>query len=390
MGGKAYRQDTRIYKIFKNTIEAKKVYFKNTEVFSSSHDVAYHIDVNNIVVKEIEDETDIIAQAPEATKTGWTLVGWRLDTAPDPDVLVEYIATEDDIHVYAVFEQTIQIDLVGGSTTLHQTGIRYYNNSNYANPTITLQTATLSGWTLVGYRLDMQPDPTVPYYGGQAYTFTQNTTLYTVFKQTVTLSVLIKGTTYTYPRTRYVNNNHYANPSVTVSDPTLSAAVFNGYSSSASSTSIAISTLSTGYTFAQDTNFYAVWTYNNQVLSNTEIYKTINGPGTVNVLGINGHHFKSLSVRVQSYVNVAGWYIQSNALVYIGGTFILYTYKIHEHEYPVEEGPCANGATATVDVTAPDQENWTLQCDFTGDISDQEISWVRTYNITGIGRTVVY
>lgn len=390
MGGKAYRQDTRINKIFKGPVEAKKVYFKNTEVFSSSHDVAYHADIHNIIMKEIEDETDVISQAPVVTKEGWSFVGWRLDTEPDPDVLVEYIATEDDIHVYAVFEKDVNLSLIGGEEELHQSGIRYYNNGNYRNPLITLASAVLDEWSLVGYRLDTQPDATVPYYGGQSYTFAQDATLYTVFKQTVTLKVLTKGTTYTYPRTRYVNNGNYNNPSVTVSDPTLDDAVFDGYSDDASSTDIAVATLSNGYTFEQDTNLYAVWTYNDAVLSSTTTYSGRKSEGSVTVLtGINGHHYKSLTVSVQAFIAIAGWAIQTHANAYLGGVFLLHITMHDDQQF--EDGPCADRRTASVSVPVDDQENWSLTGSFSGDIFPWgDDSWIKTFSITGIGRTIVY
>lgn len=388
MGGKAYRQDTRIHKIFKGPVEAKKVYFKNDEVFSSSHDVAYHADVHNIIMKEIEDETDIIAQAPVVTKEGWTFVGWRLDTAPDPDVLEEYIATEDDIHVYAVFEQIITISLVGGEDTINDTGMRYYNNGNYANPAITLSTAVLDGWALVGYRYDTQPDPTVPYYGGQSYTFTENTTLYTVFKQTVTLRVLIKGVTYTYPRTRYVNNENYDNPVVYVDDQTLDDAVFKGYSTSASSIAIAVTTLSTGYTVTQDINFYAVWTYNDRVLSTTSVEAGVDGAGSASLGRFNTVKYDRLKVHVWCRASVGEWATQCNVFAYLVNVFILHASK-GSQQGQYETGPCADGQWATVTVSGvPVTTDYNLYINWTGDCYQRQVGGAD--RVEGLGRTTVY
>ena len=387
MGGKAYRQDTRIHKIFKGPVEAKKVFFKDTEVFSSSHDVAYHADVHNIIMKEIEDETDIISQAPVVTKTGWIFVRWRLDAEPDPEVLIHYLATEDDIHVYAVFEKDVNLTLVGGENTLYQSGTRYYNNGNYRNPIITLETATLPDWTLVGYRLDTQPDATVPYYGGQAYAFAEDTTLYTVFKQTVTLRVLIKGTTYTYPRTRYVNNENYDNPVVYVDDQTLDDAVFDGYSDDPSSTSIAIATLSEGYTLTEDAYFYAVWTYNNRVLSTSYIERSRDGAGSVTFLTLDTTKYDRLQVTVQAFASVGGWAAQCNVMAYLGGTYILHASR-GSITGDWEEGPCANGAVASVTVNTPVSTAYNLNASWSGDCYQTQRANIR--RVEGLGRTTIY
>lgn len=407
MGGKAYRQDNRIHKIFKGTVEAKKVFFKNYEVFSSSHDVAYHADVDNIIMKEIEDETDIISQAPVVTKTGWLFVGWRLDTEPDPDVLVEYLATEDDIHVYAVFEKDVNLTLVGGDTTLYQSGIRYYNNGNYRNPIITLETAVLTGWTLVGYRLDTNPDATVPYYGGQAYAFAQDTTLYTVFKQTVTLRVQIKGTTYTYPRTRYVNNGNYNNPVVYVDDQTLDDAVFLGYSDDPSSTTVVIATLSTGYTLTQDVHFYAVWRYNDAVLDTSTHRAYRRDTGTVRVTTLDITKYVRLTITASVRITMATWHIENNATLRIVGVAYMVAHKggaVGDWiEVPVSgtrtwwsggDGEEANADPQTLTTgDLPANSSFDVDVSLSGDVSpwgDHDESGATVTYIKGIGRTIVY
>ena len=404
MSGKTFRQDTRIQKIFKYTTNQSKVFFKNNEVFSSGHDVAYHIDVNNVVYLEIEDETDAISQAPVATKAGWTLVGWRADATANPAVLPSYIVQDDSVHLYAVFMQQLTITYyMSGRVAATDVPFKYYNNGSYRYPAVTLQSVTEPGWTLVGYRNDTSPDQTVPYYAGNTDTFTQNTTIYAVLKQTVTMRVLCKGTTYTYPRTRYANNGNYNNPVVYFDDQTLDDAVFQGYSSSISSVAITIATLSTGFTLTQDTYFYAVWRYNDALLFESpdpynqtiQMWMTHTGQYVVpsrdgNPFEFNGIKYATVSVTLRASADVAGWATQNNVWIYMydaQSTWILHAGR-GSQQGTWEEGPCADGQVATVEVVTTQQNPTYFTVDLSGDLADH--SEINISKLYGNGRTLVY
>ena len=408
MSGKAYRQNTRIHKIFRVATEERKVFFGDYEVFSSAHDVTYHGDIGDVIVKEIEDETDVISQAPTFTKIGWAFVGWRLDTEANPDVLVEYLATEDDIHVYAVFERTVTVSLIGGSEEIYDTGTQYYNNGNYADPMIELSAAILSGWTVAGYRTDTTPDLPVEYLAGTAYAFHEDTTLYALFEQTVTLYVTQKGVLYTYPETRYENNGNYNNPTIYVNDPSpFSAAKFKGYSNSASSTTIVNTTLSDGITIDQDTYRYAVWKYDDKVLRTSTTYESVDQPWDwpddtyyyQSIYTTDGRIYAYLKVIVMADVHCSG--AQSVNWAFAGlegtgplrckskeGTSIDPDGTIHEHSEHDHEGyPCYNDSSTTVTVPIQNMANAPLRA---WTYKQTNYATFTIYYIEGIGRTVVY
>ena len=198
----------------------KKDFYGSRNTFSASHIVTFHIDTNNTQEVEIDDGVNIIDYAPSASKDGWTFVGWREDTTASSTVLTQKDCLLDNHELYAVFKRTLTITLTGGTTNVVNTGIQYYNNGTYANPSITLGTSAISGWTLIGYRTDTTATSSVSYAAGTAYTFDQDTTLYAVFNRTLTISYngagATSGSTAAQTGTQYYNNGNYANPSFTL------------------------------------------------------------------------------------------------------------------------------------------------------------------------------
>lgn len=404
MAGKTYKQLTQVQKVFKASTEEKKIFFGNYEVFSSAHEVTYYIDTGNVVVLEIDDEDDIIANAPTATKAGWTLVGWRQDTQADPNVIHSLPATEDNMAVYAVFQQTVTVSLVGGDSVVRNSGTRYYNNGTYRNPSIQLGYATKASWTLTGYRADTQATYDVSYIAGRNYIFTGNTTLYAVFQQTIVVKVTIKGITVTNPLYKYYNNGNYNYPQLVKSDPTMDDAVFDGYSTSPTDTTIAIPTLNPPHTFQESTNLYAVWTYNSALLfqapsidqgnlvireEHTGLYALPNADNTGD-FEYNGVKYATISVTLKASASVGGAATQNNVWMDLqdgGQTFVLHAGR-GSQQGQWEEGPCADGASATVDVICSNQNPTKLYGLINGDV------WgycsFRVSRIYGNGRTLVY
>lgn len=414
MGGKAYKQDTRVHKIWRQAVEEKKVFFGNTEVFSSSHDVFYHSDVDDIIVKEIEDETDIISQAPEVFKEGWVLVGWRQDTEPNPDVLEELLALDDDMHVYAVYQKDVIITLQGGEELILNSGIRYYNNSNYKNPWIKLGTASLPEWQLIGYRDDMNPDPNVTYMADTNYEFTETKTIYAVFQKVVTLFVTAVGDTTTYPRIRYKNNENYDNPVVVIADPHIDDADFLGYSAADKDTTIVNRTLSEGIALSEDTYRFAVWHYHDATLwtysSWEDSVRYVKGSSSTSttwygsVYTLNGNKY----VQAQIYITNANVYLGRYQIINHAGIGLVngptlrsrhvegdtigpggepVTHKSWDDpETPWTHGP----AWATVSI--PDASSYTIMLAVWGILwtTDGNVGSIQMTEIKGIGRTTTY
>lgn len=131
----------------------RKIWSEQSVVYSSGNICYYHITTTNIVQVEIDEGDSCIPyKGSTPTLSGWTFVGWRSDTNPDPSVLSSKIMGEDPIHLYAVFRQTVTVSYNGngntGGSTANQSAYRYYNNGYTVNPSFTLRR---NGFTKTGY-----------------------------------------------------------------------------------------------------------------------------------------------------------------------------------------------------------------------------------------------
>ena len=379
----------------------------------SKHPVYYHVDTGNIIPAELTDGSDVILQAPTATKAGWTFVGWRLDTQANSDVLSSLLANRDDIHVYAVFQKIITVTLSGGSSVLYDSGNSYYNNNNSIGASITLSTVGnpyTSDWMLMGYREDQQPLPVIPYQGGSTYTFNDSITLYAIFVQRLYLYVTQKGLRMDYSGMRRRCGDNISTLTLYAEDPTsLQDATFLGYSDDPNSTTIVNTTLSTGIEITDDTYRYAVWKYDDAVLDTSTHSCYRRGPGSVDVTTLDTTHYERLAITASCKITMAQYATQNNATLNIGSAWFMTGHAGQQQGERIEvavEGTntwwtsdsggylTANAASQTVTTSVLSASStYQVQVVLALDVNpwdEHDTSGATVTRIEGLGRTVVY
>jgi uncharacterized repeat protein (TIGR02543 family) len=128
-------------------------------------------------------------------------------------------------------------------------------------------TLSKDGWTFVGWREDTTASGDVltsKVMGDNPIS------LYAVFKQDITVTTIANGELTETTKKRYYNNGSYANPTFTVANPTKSGATFKGWSTSASSTTIANNDIS-NLILTENMTRYAVFKYDNLVIYNSSV-----------------------------------------------------------------------------------------------------------------------
>ena len=141
---KTYIGTDLIKKIYIGSEKVKKVFIGTEQVYSASHIVYFHMDINDVREIEVEDDTDALLSAPTTdAPSGWDVLGWREDTTASSTVLGTRVVTTDDVHLYAVLNRTLTLSYNGnGATsgsTAAQTGTQYYNNGNQTSLTFKLR-----------------------------------------------------------------------------------------------------------------------------------------------------------------------------------------------------------------------------------------------------------
>lgn len=186
--------------------QIKKDFFEDKNTFSSAHNVVFHIDTNNTQTVEIDDGQDVIANAPTATKSGWTFRGWREDATATTAVVSSKVCDNDSIVMYAVFQRTLTISYNGngatsGSTSA-QTGTQYYNNGNYANPTFTIRSNGFAKANAVSGNIEykysfaywrLNSTSGTAYGAGASYTASGNATFYAQWTATAVKTYLVRN-----------------------------------------------------------------------------------------------------------------------------------------------------------------------------------------------------
>ncbi|MDE6167494.1 MAG: InlB B-repeat-containing protein [Acetatifactor sp.] len=193
-------------------------------------------------------------------KSGWIFVGWRSDTALNPDVYKSLTMGDNPVTLYAIFQQTITVTYYNGSTAASSaTGKRFYNNGKVANPSFTLNQAALFGWTARGWSASGTANSGITYNNGAAFTRDSNVTLFGMYQQTITLTLYNgsssaanqSGTRYHCP-----GSGSTVNPAFTVTPAALSGWSFNGWAvSSGATAAIAYSSIS-NTAFSANTTLY--------------------------------------------------------------------------------------------------------------------------------------
>lgn len=144
-------------------VEGKKVkaaYYMGEKIWSAGNIVTYCVDSGVSYQEEVDSDASCLSPTTfTPSKSGWTFIGWRTDTAANSSVLSSKTMGDDPITLYAVFRQSVTLSYNGNSATsgsvASQTGQRYYNNGNVSNPTFTLAANgfartyyTFTGWNL--------------------------------------------------------------------------------------------------------------------------------------------------------------------------------------------------------------------------------------------------
>ena len=142
--GRTYLGNSYKIKMYLGNTPIHRMYLGNERIYPNAGMVTYHVDANVTYTEEVDiDESILNPKTFTPSKSGWTFVGWRKDTAANGSVLSNEVMTGDDVTLYAVFRQTITLSYNGngstGGSTASQSGTRYYNNGNVANPSFVLR-----------------------------------------------------------------------------------------------------------------------------------------------------------------------------------------------------------------------------------------------------------
>ncbi len=172
------------------TKEIKHIYLGQKVMVDTTVSVTYYIDTNNTVTKTISTQADALPAAPAAVKEGFTLLGWKLNTTADSDVLPEYVITGNTaVKLYAVFKKDITIEMdpmdaevpEGAEEPSTETTL-YYNNGNATTDEVTMPECPYTTEGKVFGAWTTNPTATegtyIPY---EKYKFTGAVTLYPTF-----------------------------------------------------------------------------------------------------------------------------------------------------------------------------------------------------------------
>lgn len=128
------------------------VIYNGVMVWSAAKTVTYYVDSGTVYQEDINYGASVLSPITfTPSKSGYTFVGWREDTAANSSVLSSKTMGTDPISLYAVFKKTITLTYNGNSgsgSVSTQSGVRYYNNGNASNPSFTLSS---NGFTRSGY-----------------------------------------------------------------------------------------------------------------------------------------------------------------------------------------------------------------------------------------------
>lgn len=187
--GLTYLGGNKKVKMYLGSTPIYRMYLGSERIYPNAGTVTYYVDTNTVRTEEIDiDESCLSPKTFTPSKSGWTFVGWREDKTASSSVLSSKIMTGDDVTLYAVFKQTITLSYNGngstGGSTASQSGTRYYNNGNAANPSFTLRS---NGFSRTNYAFQKWAQGSAggtQYAAGASVTLSANTTFYAVWLQT--------------------------------------------------------------------------------------------------------------------------------------------------------------------------------------------------------------
>ncbi len=222
-------------KMYLGASKIKKAYLGRQRVYSAGNIVTYKVDSGVAYQEEVDSDASCLAPKTfTPAKSGWVFVGWREDATAAGSVFASKVMGDEPVTLYAVFEQAVTLTYYNGSATpTTATKTRYYNNGNVANPTVTLTQAAISGWTTRGWSTDAAGNAGAVYANGATITLTGSLTLYGLYYQTITVTLVTPNGT-TYPSgTRYYNSaGSMVNPTFAPVVPAASGWTIRGWSTS--------------------------------------------------------------------------------------------------------------------------------------------------------------
>ncbi len=248
-------------KLYMGSSKIKKVYLGTEKVYSAGNIVTYNVDSGVSYSEEVDSDATCLSPTTfTPTKSGYTFVGWKENTSADSSVLSSKIMGDNPITLYAVFKQTITLTTYHGTTTATtNTGTRYYNNANVANPTFTVAASAISGWTFDGWITSSTATVMQTTYSSiSSLSLSANTTLYGRYNQTVTVTTyngfgVASSTDLTKIKLYGVDYNSI----YTRSNDTISGWTFNGWCTSSSATAAVVYSSITNLTVSSNMVLYA-------------------------------------------------------------------------------------------------------------------------------------
>ncbi len=234
-----YFGNQKCKKLYIGNQKVKRAYLGNQRVYSAGNIVTYKVDSNVTYTEEVDSDATCLSPTTfTPAKSGWSFVGWREDSAANGTIIGSKVMGDDPITLYAVFRQTVKLTIYNNSTAAtSQSGYRYYNNANVANPTFTVAAASRVGWSFNGWASSNGATAGITYASISNRAFSASATVYARYSQTVTLTTYNgSASASAYTGTRYFNSGNYSNPRFTVAAAALSGWSFNGWCTSGGAT----------------------------------------------------------------------------------------------------------------------------------------------------------
>ena len=177
---------------------------------TTKYTVTYYIN-NTTKTQQYKTGEGILSPSFTPSISGWTFIGWRTDKTASSSVLSGTKMGSANITLYAVFRQTITLSYNangGSSTPAAQTGYRYYNNGNVANPSFTLAAAIArSGYNFQYWRLNGTSG--TAYNARGSITLSSSATMYATWTASTSVATISGYSAYFSPERRIVLHRSY-------------------------------------------------------------------------------------------------------------------------------------------------------------------------------------